>query len=143
MIPAHIGRAYRNIRKDEVDYMAKSRILIVNDQPEVINTFSSILRARGYDVSTASRGEDGFEIAKQDRPDVVLLDVVMPDIDGYAVCAKLKADSATRSLPVIMMSDNGGSESVARARTAGASDYIVKPFDLFTLLDKLKKFLVE
>jgi len=143
MIPAHVEKAYRYIRKNEVDHMAKSRVLIVNNQPEVINTFSSILRARGYSISTASRGEDGLEKVKQDRPDVVILDVAMPDIDGYEVCAKLKADKATRSTPVIMMSDNGGSESVVKARAAGANDYIVKPFDLFTLLNKIRKFLVE
>ncbi len=75
MIPAPVEKAYRYIRKDEVKHMAKSRILIVNDQPEVTNTFSTILRARGYFVSTASRGEDGLEKVKTDRPDVVLLDV--------------------------------------------------------------------
>ncbi len=144
MIPAYIEKVYRYIGKeDEVDWMAKSRILIVNNEPEIINTLSSILRARSYSVSTAMSGAEGLEAAKKDRPDLVIVDVDIPDINGYEVCAKLRADRVTRSTPVIMISDNGGSESVLRARTAGANDYIVKPFDLFTLLNKLKKFLVE
>ena len=123
--------------------MAMSRILIINNEPEIINTLSSILRARSYSVSTALSGAEGLEKAKSDRPDLVLLDADMPDIAGSEVCAKLTSDRTTRGMPVIMISENGGSESVVRARTAGASDYIVKPFDLFTLLNKLKKLLVE
>ena len=143
MIPAYIEKVYRYIEKNEVDWMAMSRILIVNNEPEIINTLSSVLRARSYSVSTALSGAEGLEKAKIDRPDLVLLDIDMPDIDGCEVCAKLTSDRATRDTPVIMISENGGSESVLRARTAGASDYIVKPFDLFTLLNKLKKLLVE
>ncbi len=123
--------------------MAKSRILIVNNEPEIINTLSSVLRARSYSISMASSGAEGLEKAKSDRPDLILLDADIPDMDCYAVCAKLTSDRATRSTPVIMTSENGGSDSVVSARTAGASDYIVKPFDLFTLLNKLKKFLAE
>ena len=123
--------------------MAKSNILIVNSEPEIINTLSSVLRARNYSISVASTGAEGLEMAKSQRPELILLEAAMPDIDGFEVCAKLTSDRVTRDTPVIMTSDNGGSEAVLRARTAGASDYIVKPFDLFTLLNKLKKFLVE
>jgi DNA-binding response OmpR family regulator len=143
MIPAYMEKVYRYIGKEEVDGMPKSRILIVNDEPQIINTLSPILRARGYTVGIASSGMDGLAKAKTDRPDLVIVDVAMSDMDGYAVCSKLKSERATRSTPVIMISDNGGSESVLKARTAGASDYLVKPFDLFTLLSKLNKFLAE
>ena len=123
--------------------MTKSRILIVDDDPDIVNTLSSILRARSYLVSTASGGVEGLEKAKVERPDLILLEVMMPDMDGYDVCTKLRSNRTTRSTPVIMISANGGSESVLKARTSGANDYIVKPFNLFTLLDKLNKFLVE
>ena len=123
--------------------MTKSRILIVNDDPDIVNTLSSILRARNYVVSTAPDGMAGLEKAKTERPDLVFLDTVMPDGDGYSVCAKLRADRATRNIPVIMVSADGESESVLRARAAGANDYIVQPFNLFTLLNKLKRFLAD
>lgn len=122
--------------------MANNRILIVNNEPGIINALSAILRARSYSVIAALSGEEGLEKAKSIRPDLIILDVVMPDISGFEVCAELTSGRSTRGTPVIMMSENGGSESVLKARTAGASDYIVKPFDLFTLLNKLKKFLV-
>ena len=123
--------------------MTKSRILIVDDDPDIVNTLSSILRARNYLVSTASDGVTGLEKAKTECPDLILLEVMLSDMDGYDVCAKLRSDRTTRNTPVIMVSDSGGSESVLKARTSGANDYIVKPFNLFTLLDKLKRLLVE
>ena len=123
--------------------MAGSKILIVNDDPGIVNTLSTILKARSYKVSVASSGVDGLEKAKADRPDLVIVDVAISDMNGFEVCAKLKAERSTRSVPVIMISENGGSESVRRAHTAGASDYLVKPFDLFTLLNKLNKVLAN
>ena len=123
--------------------MTKSRILIVDDDTEIVSTLSSILRARNYIVSTASGGVEGLEKAKTERPDLIFLEVTMPDTDGYDVCAKLRSDRMTRNTPVIMISANGGSESVLKARAVGANDYIVKPFNLFTLMNKLKRFLVD
>ena len=123
--------------------MTKNRILIVNDDQDIINTLSSILRARNYAVSAVSSGVDGLERAKVERPSLILLDVALPDTDGYNVCSKLRSDRVTKSIPVIMISSNGGSESVMKARTVGADDYIAKPFNLFTLLGKLRKFLVD
>ena len=123
--------------------MARTRILIVDDEPDIVSTLSSILRARNYLVSTASGGLEGLEKARSERPDLILLEAIMPDINGYDVCMRLKSDRITRNVPVIMISANGGSESVLKARTSGANDYIIKPFNLLTLLGKLRKFLVE
>ena len=123
--------------------MARNRILIVDDEPAIVRALSSILRARNFLVSTASGGVEGLEKARSERPDLILLDVLMSDINGYDVCRQLKSDRATKNVPVIMISANGGSKSVLKARTAGANDYIVKPFNLPTLLSKLRKFLVQ
>ena len=122
--------------------MPRNRILIVNNEPEITNTLSTILRPRNFQVSAASGGTEGLAKAKDERPDLILLEAALPDIDGYEVCVKLRSDKATRNIPVIMISDNGGSDSVVKARSSGANDYIVKPFNLFTLLNKLKKVLV-
>ena len=122
--------------------MPRNKILIVNNEPEITNTLSTILRPRNFLVSVASGGTEGLAKAKDERPDLILLEAALPDIDGYEVCVKLRSDKATRDIPVIMISANGGSDSVLKARTSGANDYIVKPFNLFTLLNKLKKVLV-
>jgi two-component system phosphate regulon response regulator PhoB len=123
--------------------MSKGRILIINDDPDIIKAISPILRARNYVVNTASGGEEGLERAKIDHPNLIILETELPDISGYDACTRLKADRTTRNIPVIMMSANGHSDSVVRARASGASDYIVKPFNLFTLLGKLRRFLED
>lgn len=121
--------------------MARSRILIVYDDPDMIKAISPILQARGYTIEVASGGVDGLEKAKSGRPDLILLEVEIPDISGYDVCTQLRADRTTKNIPVIMMSADGESNSVVKASASGASDYIVKPFNLFTLLGKMKRFL--
>jgi len=123
--------------------MPRNTILFVNDDLDFVKALSPILKARNYSVSAASGGEEGLEKARRERPDLILLETKMPDMDGFAVCSRLRADRNTKGIPVIMVSDNGGSESVMKARTSGANDYIVKPVNLVTLLSKLKKFLVR
>ena len=123
--------------------MPRNRILFVNDDSDFVKALSPILKARNYSVSAASGGEEGLEKARRERPDLILLETKMPDMDGFAVCSRLRADRNTKGIPVIMVSDNGGSESVMKARASGANDYIVKPVNLVTLLSKLRKFLVR
>ena len=123
--------------------MSRSSILFVNDDADFIKALSPILRARNYSVSAASGGEEGLQKARSERPDLILLAVKMPDISGFDVWSRLKSDRATKNIPVIMVSDNGGSESVLKARNCGASDYMVKPVNLVTLLSKLKRILVR
>ena len=123
--------------------MAKSRILIVYNDPDIIKAISPILQARGYTVEVASGGVEGLGKAKSERPNLILLEAEIPDISGYDVCTQLGSDRTTRNIPVIMMSANGESNSVVKASASGASDYIVKPFNLFTLLSKMRRFLED
>ncbi len=121
--------------------MSRSRILLVDDEPDIVETVSFMLQSRNYQVSVASGGQEGIEKAKEEHPDLVLLDIMMPDIDGYDVCMKLKADADTKDIPIIMLTAKGESEAVLKSHSLGADDYVVKPFSLPTLLSKLKKFL--
>ncbi len=123
--------------------MARSRILIVYDDPDIIKAISPILQARGYTVEVGSGGVEGLEKAKSGRPNLILLEAEIPDISGYDVCTQLRADRTTKNIPVIMMSADGESNSVVKASVCGASDYIVKPFNLFTLLGKMRRFLED
>ena len=121
--------------------MPKSRILLVDDEPDIVETVAFMLQTRNYSVSVASGGLEGMKKAKSEHPDLVLLDIMMPDVDGYDVCMRLKSDEETKHIPIIMLTAKGESHAVLKSHRLGADDYVVKPFSLPTLLSKLKKFL--
>ena len=121
--------------------MEKSKILVVDDEPDIVETVSFMLQARNFDVITASDGLEGLAKVRTENPDLILLDIMMPVMDGYEVCIKLKKDKDTQSIPVIMLTARGENEAVIRAHKSGADDYIVKPFSLPTLVSKLNKLL--
>ena len=121
--------------------MSKSRILLVDDEPDIIETVAFMLQTRNYSVSIASGGLEAIEKAKKELPDLILLDIMMPDVDGYDVCMKLKAEEGTKHIPIIMLTAKGESEAVLKSHSLGADDYVVKPFSLPTLLSKLSKSL--
>lgn len=121
--------------------MSKNRILLVDDEPDIVETVTFMLQARNYSVKVASGGLEGIEKAKSEHPDLILLDIMMPDMDGYEVCTKLKADEATKDIPIVMLTAKGESEAVLRSHSLGADGYVVKPFSLPTLLSKLRNLL--
>jgi DNA-binding response OmpR family regulator len=121
--------------------MSKSRILLVDDESDIVETVAFMLQTRNYSVSIASGGLEGIEKARNEHPDLILLDIMMPDMNGYDVCMKLRADADTKDIPVIMLTAKSESEAVLKSHNLGADDYVVKPFSLPTLLSKLKKFL--
>lgn len=123
--------------------MAKRKILVVDDEEDITNTVSLMLRSRGFDVITACEGNEGFAKAKSERPDIILLDIIMPVMDGFDTCAKLKLDKDTQKIPIIMFSANGENATVVKANRAGAEDFIVKPFNLTILLNKLNRLLAK
>ena len=120
--------------------MAK-RILVVDDEPHSVKMVESRLRANGYDVITAGNGAEGLEKARKEAPDLILLDIVMPQMNGHETLSKLKESSETKSIPVIMFTSKGQVDDVERATYGGAVDYIVKPFDPIMMLNKIKKAL--
>jgi signal transduction histidine kinase len=104
-------------------------ILVVDDSPHDLDLASSILSARGFDVRVAASGRRGLAAAKAAPPDLILLDVNLPDTNGYDVCTSLKADPATRTVPVIFISGLDSALDKVRAFDAGAVDYVTKPFE--------------
>lgn len=116
------------------------RALIVDDDPMIVKLQSMILAKAGYEVDTAANGQEGLDRAVASAPDVVLLDVMMPDLDGLEVTRRLRSDPRTAAIPVVLVSARTGSEDVAAGRAAGATDYVKKPFDpddLLVLLERL------
>jgi putative two-component system response regulator len=104
----------------------KTRLLIVDDEPINIDILSSIL-AEDYELRAAVNGKQAIAVAKKQLPDLILLDMVMADIDGIAVCEALKADESTKDIPVIFVTSMGDPENEERGFKAGAVDYISKP----------------
>ena len=113
--------------------MAKT-VLLVDDNEDLVQVLSARLEAAGYRVLTALDGRDGLSQAKDRQPDLILLDVMMPVMDGFEVLAQLKAEAATRAIPVVMLTARGESKFVFKAEAMGAADYLVKPCESETLL---------
>ena len=109
----------------------KHVILIVDDTPENLRVLGDLLEQQGYEVMVATNGSDALEnAAATPAPDLILLDIMMPDIDGYEVCRRLKANAATRDIPVIFLTARASSDDEAKGLELGAVDYIMKPFKL-------------
>ena len=116
------------------------RILVVDDTPANVRLLEAVLGPRGYEMLTAGSGPEALEAVTRDRPDLVLLDILMPGMDGYEVCRRLRADPVNSVLPVIMITASGNEEKL-RALEAGADDFIAKPFDQAELLARVRSLL--
>ncbi len=119
----------------------KSEVLIVDDIPSNLNFLSEVLHLEGIGVIVATRGDDAIKIAGYKRPDLILLDIAMPVMDGYEVCAKLKADPATQDIPVIYLTARTEPEDILKGFETGAVDYILKPFNATELIARVKTHL--
>jgi len=115
------------------------KILIIDDEEDNLELEKARLEASGYKIIALESGDNAQTVAMAERPDLILLDIMMPKKDGYKICQELKANGSTRNIPVIVFTaDYQGEPSIRRkAKEAGADDYILKPFDAKALLAKI------
>lgn len=118
-----------------------ARILAVDDAPQNLEILRARLEANGYEVITAADGEEGLARARDSDPDLVLLDIMMPKLDGVAVLKKLKEDTALRFVPVVLVTAKSDMRDVVAGLEAGADDYLVKPFDQAALVARVRSLL--
>ncbi len=125
--------------------MTKKYVLIVDDDPDLVETVCMMLEDKGYEVGKAYDGVEGEEAIKERHPDLLVLDVMMPRKDGYKLCAELKADKATRDIPIILLTAVGEavpttSYTHAQGMSTEAEEYIPKPVDSETLVEAVDSF---
>jgi len=123
--------------------MSKKKILFIEDEAEIVDLMRTRLEANGYQMFAAYDGEEGLRKIEENKPDLILLDIVIPKIDGLVVCRRLKDDSKTKDIPIIVVSASGGKNLSERCRQAGADEAVIKPFKAEELLDKISKLLEE
>jgi adenylate cyclase len=119
----------------------KATVLIVDDEPYNVDVLQQELEDLGYQIITAVNGQEALDKIHSEEPDLVLLDLMMPVLDGFAVLAEIKADTFLRTTPVIIVSAANDSKSVVKGIKQGADDYITKPIDADHLRNKLKEYL--
>jgi two-component system phosphate regulon response regulator PhoB len=116
-------------------------VLAIEDEPDVLETLRYNLVSSGHDVSIAARGNDGLRLARTELPDVVLLDLMLPDVTGLDVARSLRDDQATRHIAIVMVTARGTEEERVAGFEAGADDYVVKPFSVRELLLRVEAVL--
>ncbi len=119
--------------------MEKRKVIIADDEPSIRALVSSVLGG-DYTVLEASDGEEALDIARSQKPDLVLMDIMMPKLDGIGTCWLLKSDIYTKAIPVIMVSILSDQLDQDYSKEMGADDYLTKPFSVQALLDKVKQY---
>lgn len=117
------------------------KILIVDDEKDITETISFMLKAKGYEVIEGYDGEEGLKLAKENMPDLIILDVMMPKINGYKIARLLKYDTKYKHIPIIMVTARGQDADKLIGEETGADEYITKPFEFEEVLNAVNKYL--
>ena len=119
----------------------KKRILIVDDEPNIIVPLEFLMKQNNYDVETATTGEAALDLIADWKPDLILLDIMLPGMDGYEVCQKIRAEKELNDIRIVFLSAMARSIDIAKGMGLAADDYITKPFATDFVLDKVKNLL--
>ena len=117
------------------------KILIVDDEPQILLLLEARLKANGYEVLSAEDGFAGLELAKKEKPDLVILDLMLPKMDGFKICGLLKRDSRYSKIPVILFTAKAQETDIQMGTEVGADAYVTKPFEPRLLLGKIQELL--
>jgi DNA-binding response OmpR family regulator len=121
--------------------MDKKRILIIDDEEDILTVLKFRLGANNYEVLTASDGQEGLNKARTEKPDLIILDLMLPKLDGYKVCRMLKFDESYKAIPIVMFTARVQQKDEELGKEMGADAYITKPFEPEILLEKIRQLL--
>lgn len=121
--------------------MSAKKILLVDDSSTMLLMEQMVLNSSGYQILTAKDGEAGIRAAQAHRPDLILLDVVMPKMDGFETCRQLRAQEATRETPIVLVTTRSEAANIEKGFSCGCNDYLTKPINNNELLSKVKHLL--
>ena len=117
------------------------KILVVDDEPELVDVLTLRLESKGYEVVSGSNGEEALEKTKEENPDLIVMDVMMPPPNGFQVCRILKDDSQYKNIPILLLTAKAAEGDKSLGRESGADDYITKPYQADNLLAKIEEHL--
>ena len=123
--------------------MKRNKILIVEDEESLLKLESILLTSKGYDVAGVMDGRSALEYVAATPPDLVLLDVMLPEIDGFEVCSRLKSNPATARIPVVLLTAKKNGQDFQRGRDASADAYITKPFKSVKVIETIQNLLMD
>jgi len=121
--------------------MSPKKILIVDDEVDLVETVRFPLEIEGFDILVSHNGEDGLNQARKEKPDLIILDLMLPKLDGYKVCRLLKFDERYKDIPILMLTAKTQEKDKILGKETGADEYITKPFEMDYLLEKVKAYL--
>lgn len=121
----------------------KEKILIAEDEESLLRLETILLSSKGYRVTAVTEGRAALAAIDADRPDIVILDIMLPDMDGLDVCRRIRSDPATASIPVIILTGKKNSQDVSAGMAAGADAYVTKPFRTASVIEAIEKLLGE
>jgi DNA-binding response OmpR family regulator len=121
--------------------MSRGKVLVVDDEEYIQHILNFSLGAEGFEVVTGADGEEAIRLARSEKPDIIVLDIMMPNMDGYEACRQIKAHPDTCSIPVILLTAKGREVDRKLGAEAGADDYVVKPFSPGRLIERVEGFI--
>lgn len=122
------------------DQRRQKKVLVIDDEPDIIDVIQTVLSSNGFAVVSALNGEEGMEKARTEKPDLIILDILMPKMDGYTFVKRMKGDLVIRSIPVIVLT--GKAEMKDLFEVEGVKEYLLKPFEPDQLLELVKRYLL-
>ena len=117
------------------------RILIAEDEPSIVLSLEFLLTEAGYEVFTAVNGADALKLAEQHKPDLLVLDIMLPVVNGFEVCRTVRSTPAVRAMPILMLTARGREQEIAKGLALGANAYVTKPFATRELMSKIRELL--
>lgn len=119
----------------------KKKIVIIEDSKKISVVLQEVLKSEGYEVFWSNNGIEGIRTVRREKPDIILLDLLLPKVNGYEICNMIKRDNQLRHIPVLVISTLGGKEHIQKAKLCGAEKFMKKPYQLDDLLAEIKKTL--